>query len=136
MSSSLDWTFMAAYTGHNEPNYSPVNKNGVVCQRLARQSVVSLHAASLQLSSSSKENRKHRVAHKGTWNSCHPASPEEQRHSSLSVLRKAAGAVFSSRKKCGKGRGFVMVTEGCNPRNTAAVLLDVVGLAWAAVKFA
>ncbi|XP_048357179.1 protein O-mannosyl-transferase TMTC1 isoform X1 [Sphaerodactylus townsendi] len=69
-------------------------KNGVVCQRLARQSVVSLHAASLQLSSSSKENRKHRVAHKGTWNSCHPASPEEQRHSSLSVLRKAAGAVF------------------------------------------
>ncbi|XP_054845092.1 protein O-mannosyl-transferase TMTC1 [Eublepharis macularius] len=69
-------------------------KNGGVHQRITRQPAASLHAASLQLPSSSRENGKHRVAHKGTWNSCHPASPEEQQHSNPSVLRKATWAVF------------------------------------------
>uniref|UniRef100_A0A8C7E2T6 dolichyl-phosphate-mannose--protein mannosyltransferase n=1 Tax=Naja naja TaxID=35670 RepID=A0A8C7E2T6_NAJNA len=42
-----------------------------------------------------RENGKHRVAHKGTWNSCHPASPEEQQGNGHSVLRKAPWAVLS-----------------------------------------
>ncbi|XP_044290019.1 protein O-mannosyl-transferase TMTC1 isoform X3 [Varanus komodoensis] len=69
-------------------------RNGGVHQRMARQPAASLHP-SLQLSSSSRENGKHRVAHKGTWNSYHPASPEEQQRSSPSVLSKAAWAVLS-----------------------------------------
>ncbi|XP_077196072.1 protein O-mannosyl-transferase TMTC1 isoform X1 [Paroedura picta] len=69
-------------------------RNGGVHPRIARQHAVPLQATSSTLPSSGRENGKHRVAHKGTWNSCHPASPEEQQHSSLSVWRKATGAVF------------------------------------------
>uniref|UniRef100_A0A8D2LEG2 dolichyl-phosphate-mannose--protein mannosyltransferase n=1 Tax=Varanus komodoensis TaxID=61221 RepID=A0A8D2LEG2_VARKO len=74
-------------------------RNGGVHQRMARQPAASLHP-SLQLSSSSRENGKHRVAHKGTWNSYHPASPEEQQRSSPSVLSKnnKTGICFSSLK--------------------------------------
>ncbi|XP_053108468.1 protein O-mannosyl-transferase TMTC1 isoform X3 [Hemicordylus capensis] len=69
-------------------------KNGGVHQRTARQPTAPLHSP-LQLPSSSRENGKHRIAHKGTWNSCHPASPEEQQHSSLSVLSKTVWALLS-----------------------------------------
>ncbi|XP_033017490.1 LOW QUALITY PROTEIN: protein O-mannosyl-transferase TMTC1 [Lacerta agilis] len=69
-------------------------KNGGVHQKIPRPPSASLHA-SLQFPSSSRENGKHRVAHKGTWNSCHPASPEEQQHNGLSVLSKVVRAVLS-----------------------------------------
>uniref|UniRef100_A0A8C4YN01 Transmembrane O-mannosyltransferase targeting cadherins 1 n=1 Tax=Gopherus evgoodei TaxID=1825980 RepID=A0A8C4YN01_9SAUR len=69
-------------------------RNGGVHQRFARQPVAS-PSASLQIPPSSRENGKHRFAHKGTWNSCHPASPEEQRSSSLSVSNKAMWAILS-----------------------------------------
>ncbi|XP_067392373.1 protein O-mannosyl-transferase TMTC1 isoform X2 [Emydura macquarii macquarii] len=68
--------------------------NGGVHQRFARQPVAS-PSASLQIPPSSRENGKHRFAHKGTWNSCHPASPEEQRSSSLSISNKAVRAILS-----------------------------------------
>uniref|UniRef100_A0A8D0H1P3 dolichyl-phosphate-mannose--protein mannosyltransferase n=1 Tax=Sphenodon punctatus TaxID=8508 RepID=A0A8D0H1P3_SPHPU len=63
-------------------------QSGGVQQKIARQSVTSSPAC-LQFPSSNKENGKHRLAHKGTWNSCHPASPEEQQSGSLSVSNKA-----------------------------------------------
>ncbi|XP_025020449.1 transmembrane and TPR repeat-containing protein 1 isoform X2 [Python bivittatus] len=69
-------------------------KNGRPHAKMARQPAASLHAPLLS-PSSSRENGKHRVAHKGTWNSCHPASPEEQQGNGLSVLRKAPWAVLS-----------------------------------------
>ncbi|XP_042705826.2 protein O-mannosyl-transferase TMTC1 isoform X4 [Chrysemys picta bellii] len=69
-------------------------RNGGVHQRFARQPAAS-PSASLQIPPSSRENGKHRFAHKGTWNSCHPASPEEQRSSSLSVSNKAMWAILS-----------------------------------------
>ncbi|XP_043396582.1 protein O-mannosyl-transferase TMTC1 isoform X6 [Chelonia mydas] len=69
-------------------------RNGGVHQRFARQPASS-PSASLQSPPSSRENGKHRFAHKGTWNSCHPASPEEQRSSSLSVSNKAMWAILS-----------------------------------------
>ncbi|XP_074925293.1 protein O-mannosyl-transferase TMTC1 isoform X2 [Chelonoidis abingdonii] len=69
-------------------------RNGGVHLRFARQPVAS-PSASLQIPPSSRENGKHRFAHKGTWNSCHPASPEEQRSSSLSVSNKAMWAILS-----------------------------------------
>ncbi|XP_073177364.1 protein O-mannosyl-transferase TMTC1 isoform X3 [Lepidochelys kempii] len=69
-------------------------RNGGVHQRFARQPASS-PSASLQIPPSSRENGKHRFAHKGTWNSCHPASPEEQRSSSLSVSNKAMWAILS-----------------------------------------
>ncbi|XP_024058357.2 protein O-mannosyl-transferase TMTC1 isoform X2 [Terrapene carolina triunguis] len=68
-------------------------RNGGVHQRFARQPAAS-PSASLQIPPSSRENGKHRFAHKGTWNSCHPASPEEQRSSSLSVSNKAMWAIL------------------------------------------
>ncbi|XP_065273102.1 protein O-mannosyl-transferase TMTC1 isoform X2 [Emys orbicularis] len=68
-------------------------RNGGVHQRFARQPAAS-PSASLQFPPSSRENGKHRFAHKGTWNSCHPASPEEQRSSSLSVSNKAMWAIL------------------------------------------
>ncbi|XP_074795377.1 protein O-mannosyl-transferase TMTC1 isoform X2 [Natator depressus] len=68
-------------------------RNGGVHQRFARQPASS-PSASLQIPPSSRENGKHRFAHKGTWNSCHPASPEEQRSSSLSVSNKAMWAIL------------------------------------------
>nr|XP_048685232.1 protein O-mannosyl-transferase TMTC1 isoform X2 [Caretta caretta] len=69
-------------------------RNGGVHQRFARQPASS-PSAPLQIPPSSRENGKHRFAHKGTWNSCHPASPEEQRSSSLSVSNKAMWAILS-----------------------------------------
>ncbi|XP_070610959.1 protein O-mannosyl-transferase TMTC1 isoform X2 [Erythrolamprus reginae] len=69
-------------------------KNGGLHAKMARQSAVSLQTP-LHFPSSSRENGKHRVAHKGTWNSCHPASPEEQQGNGHSVLRKAPWAVLS-----------------------------------------
>ncbi|XP_075796822.1 protein O-mannosyl-transferase TMTC1 isoform X4 [Pelodiscus sinensis] len=68
--------------------------NGGVHQRFLRQPAASA-SASLQIPPSSRENGKHRYAHKGTWNSCHPASPEVQRSSSLSVSNKAVWAILS-----------------------------------------
>ncbi|XP_060550476.1 protein O-mannosyl-transferase TMTC1 isoform X3 [Pantherophis guttatus] len=68
-------------------------KNGGLHAKMARQSAVSLQTP-LHFPSSSRENGKHRVAHKGTWNSCHPASPEEQQGNGHSVLRKAPWAVL------------------------------------------
>uniref|UniRef100_A0A8C3SLZ5 dolichyl-phosphate-mannose--protein mannosyltransferase n=1 Tax=Chelydra serpentina TaxID=8475 RepID=A0A8C3SLZ5_CHESE len=68
-------------------------RNGGVHQRFARQPAAS-PSASLQIPPSSRENGKHRFAHKGTWNSCRPASPEEQRSSSLSVSNKAMWAIL------------------------------------------
>ncbi|XP_053890716.1 protein O-mannosyl-transferase TMTC1 isoform X2 [Malaclemys terrapin pileata] len=69
-------------------------RNGGVHQRFPRQPAAS-PSASLQIPPSSRENGKHRFAHKGTWNACHPASPEEQRSSSLSVSNKAMWAILS-----------------------------------------
>ncbi|XP_066489914.1 protein O-mannosyl-transferase TMTC1 isoform X4 [Tiliqua scincoides] len=69
-------------------------KNGGVHQTIAQHPAASLRAP-LPFPSSSRENGKHRVAHKGMWNSCHPALPEEQQHNSLSVLSKAVWAVLS-----------------------------------------
>ncbi|KAM9173928.1 protein O-mannosyl-transferase TMTC1 isoform 2-T2 [Pangshura tecta] len=69
-------------------------RNGGVHQRFTRQPAAS-PSASLQIPPSNRENGKHRFAHKGTWNSCHPASPEEQRSSSLSVSNKAMWAILS-----------------------------------------
>ncbi|XP_077791243.1 protein O-mannosyl-transferase TMTC1 isoform X2 [Podarcis muralis] len=79
--------FLLAFLSYNR-------KNGGVHQKIPRPPSASLHA-SLQFQSSSRENGKHRVAHKGTWNSCHPASPEEQQHNGLSVLSKVVRAVLS-----------------------------------------
>ncbi|NXC13545.1 TMTC1 protein, partial [Corythaeola cristata] len=59
-----------------------------------RQSAAS-PSASLQVSPAGRENGKHRFAHRGTWSSCHPASPEEQRSSGLSVPSKAMWAIRS-----------------------------------------
>uniref|UniRef100_A0A674ICX3 dolichyl-phosphate-mannose--protein mannosyltransferase n=1 Tax=Terrapene triunguis TaxID=2587831 RepID=A0A674ICX3_9SAUR len=75
-------------------SYNRLTLNGGVHQRFARQPAAS-PSASLQIPPSSRENGKHRFAHKGTWNSCHPASPEEQRSSSLSVSNKAMWAILS-----------------------------------------
>uniref|UniRef100_A0A8C0JB96 Transmembrane O-mannosyltransferase targeting cadherins 1 n=1 Tax=Chelonoidis abingdonii TaxID=106734 RepID=A0A8C0JB96_CHEAB len=75
-------------------SYNRLRLNGGVHLRFARQPVAS-PSASLQIPPSSRENGKHRFAHKGTWNSCHPASPEEQRSSSLSVSNKAMWAILS-----------------------------------------
>uniref|UniRef100_A0A7M4FHX8 dolichyl-phosphate-mannose--protein mannosyltransferase n=1 Tax=Crocodylus porosus TaxID=8502 RepID=A0A7M4FHX8_CROPO len=69
-------------------------RNGRVHQRFAWQPAAS-SSASLQIPPSSRENGKHRFAQKGTWNSCHPTSPEEQRSSSLSVSNKAMRAILS-----------------------------------------
>ncbi|XP_059582472.1 protein O-mannosyl-transferase TMTC1 isoform X4 [Alligator mississippiensis] len=69
-------------------------RNGRVHQRFAWQPAAS-SSASLQIPLSSRENGKHRFAQKGTWNSCHPTSPEEQRSSSLSVSNKAMRAILS-----------------------------------------
>uniref|UniRef100_A0A7M4FK32 dolichyl-phosphate-mannose--protein mannosyltransferase n=1 Tax=Crocodylus porosus TaxID=8502 RepID=A0A7M4FK32_CROPO len=68
-------------------------RNGRVHQRFAWQPAAS-SSASLQIPPSSRENGKHRFAQKGTWNSCHPTSPEEQRSSSLSVSNKAMRAIL------------------------------------------
>uniref|UniRef100_A0A8C8RUT3 dolichyl-phosphate-mannose--protein mannosyltransferase n=1 Tax=Pelusios castaneus TaxID=367368 RepID=A0A8C8RUT3_9SAUR len=68
-------------------------RNGGVHQRVVQQPAAS-PSASLQIVPSSRENGKHRFAHKGTWNSCHPASPEEQRSSSFSVSKKAMRAIL------------------------------------------
>uniref|UniRef100_A0A663N5A9 dolichyl-phosphate-mannose--protein mannosyltransferase n=1 Tax=Athene cunicularia TaxID=194338 RepID=A0A663N5A9_ATHCN len=50
-------------------------------------------SASLQVPPAGRENGKHRFAHRGTWSSCHPASPEEQQSSGLSVPSKAMWAI-------------------------------------------
>uniref|UniRef100_A0A670YDR4 dolichyl-phosphate-mannose--protein mannosyltransferase n=1 Tax=Pseudonaja textilis TaxID=8673 RepID=A0A670YDR4_PSETE len=62
-------------------------KNGGLHVKMAGQPAASLQTP-LHFPPSSRENGKHRVAHKGTWNSCHPASPEEQQSNGYSVLRK------------------------------------------------
>ncbi|XP_060135951.1 protein O-mannosyl-transferase TMTC1 isoform X2 [Zootoca vivipara] len=82
------------YDGFLLSQNRPRMKNGGVHQKIPRPPSASLHA-SLQFPSSNRENGKHRVAHKGTWNSCHPASPEEQQHNGLSVLSKVVRAVLS-----------------------------------------
>ncbi|NXL28626.1 TMTC1 protein, partial [Glaucidium brasilianum] len=60
----------------------------------ARQPAVS-PSASLQVPPAGRENGKHRFAHRGTWSSCHPVSPEEQQSSGLSVPSKAMWAIRS-----------------------------------------
>ncbi|XP_025926176.1 transmembrane and TPR repeat-containing protein 1 [Apteryx rowi] len=67
-------------------------RNGGIHQRPARQPAAS-PSASLQVPPSGRENGKHRFAHQGTWNSCHPAAPDEPRSSSLSVPSKAMWAI-------------------------------------------
>ncbi|XP_010012618.1 PREDICTED: transmembrane and TPR repeat-containing protein 1-like, partial [Nestor notabilis] len=69
-------------------------RNGGIHHRPARQSAAS-PSASLQVPPAGRENGKHRFAHRGTWSSCHPASPEEQRSSGLSVPSKAMWAIRS-----------------------------------------
>ncbi|XP_074758195.1 protein O-mannosyl-transferase TMTC1 isoform X2 [Athene noctua] len=68
--------------------------NGGIHPRSARQSAVS-PSASLQVPPAGRENGKHRFAHRGTWSSCHPVSPEEQQSSGLSVPSKAMWAIRS-----------------------------------------
>ncbi|XP_074758197.1 protein O-mannosyl-transferase TMTC1 isoform X4 [Athene noctua] len=67
-------------------------RNGGIHPRSARQSAVS-PSASLQVPPAGRENGKHRFAHRGTWSSCHPVSPEEQQSSGLSVPSKAMWAI-------------------------------------------
>ncbi|NWH63477.1 TMTC1 protein, partial [Geococcyx californianus] len=69
-------------------------RNGGIHQRPARQPVAS-SSALLQVPHAGRENGKHRFAHRGTWSSCHPATPEEQRSSGLSVPSKAMWAIRS-----------------------------------------
>ncbi|ETE60346.1 Transmembrane and TPR repeat-containing protein 1, partial [Ophiophagus hannah] len=78
--------FLLAFLSYNR-------KNGGLHVKMARQPTASLQTP-LHFPPSSRENGKHRVAHKGTWNSCHPASPEEQQGNGHSVLRKAPWAVL------------------------------------------
>nr|XP_013802585.1 PREDICTED: transmembrane and TPR repeat-containing protein 1 [Apteryx mantelli mantelli] len=76
-------------------------RNGGIHQRPARQPAAS-PSASLQVPPSGRENGKHRFAHQGTWNSCHPAAPDEPRSGSLSVPSKAMWAIRSWRKGVGE----------------------------------
>ncbi|NXC36202.1 TMTC1 protein, partial [Campylorhamphus procurvoides] len=69
-------------------------RNGGIPQRPVRQPVAS-PCASLQVPLAGRENGKHRFAHRGTWSSCHPASPPEQRSGALSVPTKAMWAIRS-----------------------------------------
>ncbi|KAM4672190.1 protein O-mannosyl-transferase TMTC1 [Amazona ochrocephala] len=69
-------------------------RNGGLHHRPAQQSAAS-PSASLQVPPAGRENGKHRFAHRGTWSSCHAASPEEQRSSGLSVPSKAMWAIRS-----------------------------------------
>ncbi|NWU16819.1 TMTC1 protein, partial [Cephalopterus ornatus] len=69
-------------------------RNGGIHQRPARQSLAS-PSAPLQVPLASRENGKHRFAHRGTWSSCHPASSEEQRSGGLSVPSRAMWAIRS-----------------------------------------
>ncbi|KAM9580178.1 protein O-mannosyl-transferase TMTC1 [Guaruba guarouba] len=69
-------------------------RNGGIHHRPAQQSAAS-PSASLQIPPAGRENGKHRFAHRGTWSSCHPASPEEQWSSGLSVPSKAMWAIRS-----------------------------------------
>ncbi|XP_075612348.1 protein O-mannosyl-transferase TMTC1 [Balearica regulorum gibbericeps] len=69
-------------------------RNGGIHHRPARQPAAS-PSASLQVPPAGRENGKHRFAHRGTWSSCHPASPEEQRSGGLSVPSKAMWAIQS-----------------------------------------
>ncbi|XP_042323570.1 protein O-mannosyl-transferase TMTC1 isoform X4 [Sceloporus undulatus] len=97
------------YDGFLLSQNRPKFKNGGMPYKLPRQPATSL-PASLQFPSSSWENGRHRVAHKGTWNSCHPASPEERQHSSLSVFSKAVVAVLSYMTTSNKQR-FLHITR-------------------------
>ncbi|NXX91096.1 TMTC1 protein, partial [Centropus bengalensis] len=69
-------------------------RNGGIHQRPARQPVAS-PSALLQVPAAGRENGKHRFAHRGTWSSCHPTSPEEQQSGGLSVPSKAMWAIRS-----------------------------------------
>ncbi|XP_014792972.1 PREDICTED: transmembrane and TPR repeat-containing protein 1 [Calidris pugnax] len=69
-------------------------RNGGIHQRPARQPAAS-PSASLHVPPAGRENGKHRFAHRGTWSSCHPASPEGQRSGGLSVPSKAMWAIRS-----------------------------------------
>ncbi|KAM9389218.1 protein O-mannosyl-transferase TMTC1 [Phaethornis superciliosus] len=69
-------------------------RNRGIQQRSARQPVAS-PSASPQVPPAGRENGKHRFAHRSTWSSCHPASPQEQRSSGLSVPSKAMWAIRS-----------------------------------------
>ncbi|KAM6292602.1 protein O-mannosyl-transferase TMTC1 [Porphyrio hochstetteri] len=69
-------------------------RNGGIHQRPTRQPAAS-PSASLQVPLAGRENRKHRLAHRGAWSSCHPALPEEQESSGLSVPSKAMWAIRS-----------------------------------------
>ncbi|KAM6420383.1 LOW QUALITY PROTEIN: protein O-mannosyl-transferase TMTC1 [Pluvialis apricaria] len=69
-------------------------RNGGIHQRPARQPAAS-PSASLHVPPAGRENGKHRFPHRGTWSSCHPASPEHQRSGGLSVPSKAMWAIRS-----------------------------------------
>ncbi|NXT00099.1 TMTC1 protein, partial [Jacana jacana] len=69
-------------------------RNGGIHQRPARQPTAS-PSASLHIPPGGRENGKHRFAHRGTWSSCHPASPEGQRSGGLSVPSRAMWAIRS-----------------------------------------
>uniref|UniRef100_A0A8C3PMG4 dolichyl-phosphate-mannose--protein mannosyltransferase n=1 Tax=Calidris pygmaea TaxID=425635 RepID=A0A8C3PMG4_9CHAR len=69
-------------------------RNGGIHQRPARQPAAS-PSASLHVPPAGRENGKHRFAHRGTWSSCHPASPEGQRSGGLLVPNKAMWAIRS-----------------------------------------
>ncbi|KAM6301806.1 protein O-mannosyl-transferase TMTC1 [Podargus strigoides] len=69
-------------------------RNGGIHQRTARQPAAS-SSALLQVPTSGRENGKHRFAHRSTWSSCHPVSPEEQPSGGLSVPSKAMWAIQS-----------------------------------------
>nr|XP_021140452.1 transmembrane and TPR repeat-containing protein 1 isoform X2 [Columba livia] len=71
---------------------SGCRRNGGIHQRPARHPAAS---PSLQVPSSGRENGKHRFTHRGTWSSCHPASPEEQQSGGPSVPSKAMWAIRS-----------------------------------------
>ncbi|XP_027750419.1 protein O-mannosyl-transferase TMTC1 [Empidonax traillii] len=69
-------------------------RNGGIHQRPARHPAAS-PSAPLQVPLASRENGKHRFAHRGTWSSCPPASSEEQRSGGLSVPSRAMWAIRS-----------------------------------------
>ncbi|NXG11268.1 TMTC1 protein, partial [Sakesphorus luctuosus] len=69
-------------------------RNGGIHQRPAWQPMAS-PSASLQVPLASRENGKHRFAHRGAWSSCHPSASEEQPSGGLSVPSKAMWAIRS-----------------------------------------
>ncbi|NXD82159.1 TMTC1 protein, partial [Halcyon senegalensis] len=75
-------------------SFNGIKLNGGIHQKPSRQPAAS-PSASLQVPPAGRENGKHRFAHRGTWSSCHPTSPTEQRSSGLSMPSKAMWAIRS-----------------------------------------